>query len=348
MSNKTDKKQSFHIHIQGRKDAPQIFQMTEERWKAALAHHSDIADRIRYTIAFSRTSNVADWSPENVIEFREAMATANVLISYRFPTDDLTKVAPNLLWIHIIGAGVEHLFPLDWLPKGVNLVNNRGVHAPKTMEYTMLAILMLGAAIPRLFTAQRQNRWDQYFTTVVEGRTIVIVGMGEQGKAVARAAKKLGLRVIGVDIHAHSCEFCDKIVTPEDMLRVLPEADFVGVTVPLTAKTRNMIGRKELDTMKKTAGLFNIARGPVVDYKALSEKLEKGDLGGAVLDVFDPEPLPSDSPLWSTPNLMITPHVGCDDAENYIIRTFDLALNNVRRSFEGQSLVNIVNRDQEF
>jgi phosphoglycerate dehydrogenase-like enzyme len=276
------------------------------------------------------------------------MATANVLISYRFPTDDLTKVAPNLLWIHIIGAGVEHLFPLDWLSKGVNLVNNRGVHAPKTMEYTMLAILMLGAAIPRLFTAQRQNRWDQYFTTVVEGRTIVIVGMGEQGKAVARASKKLGLRVVGVDIDSHSREFCDEIVTPEDMLKVLSEADFVGVTVPLTAKTRNMIGRKELDTMKKTAGLFNIARGPVVDYKALSEKLEKGDLGGAVLDVFDPEPLPSDSPLWSTPNLMITPHVGCDDAENYIIRTFDLALNNVRRSFEGQSLVNIVNRDQEF
>jgi phosphoglycerate dehydrogenase-like enzyme len=348
MPKNTEKKQPFHIHIQGRKDAPQIFQMTEERWKSALAHHSDIADRIRHTIAFARTSRVADWSPENHLEFRESMATANVLISYRFPIDDLTKVAPNLLWIHIIGAGVEHLFPLGWLPKGVNLVNNRGVHAPKTGEYAMLAILMLGAAIPRLSTAQRQNRWDQHFTTVVEGKTLVVVGLGAQGSAVARSAKKLGLRVIGVDIHAHSCEGCDEIVTPEDMLRVLAEADFVGITVPLTVDTRNLIGRKELDTMKKTAGLFNIARAPVVDYKALSEKLEKGDLGGAVLDVFDPEPLPSDSPLWSTPNLMITPHVGCDDAENYIVRTFDLVLNNVRRYFEGQPLVNIVHRDQGF
>jgi phosphoglycerate dehydrogenase-like enzyme len=345
MVNTILEQQPFHIHIQARKDAPQVFQMTEDRWKAALSCHSDVADRIKFTIAVARTPLVTDWSEENRKEFKEAMATANVLVGYRFPKDDLATVAPNLAWIHIIGAGIEHLLPLDWLPRGVNLINNRGVHAPKTGEYAMLAILMLGAAIPRLVTAQRQKLWTQLFTSVVEGKTLVVVGVGEQGRSVAKHAKKLGLKVIGVDVNPLSQDCCDEMVTPEDLPRVLPKADFVGVTVPLTAKTRHMIGRNELGMMKKTAGLFNIARAQVVDYQAVAEKLEKGELGGAVLDVFDPEPLPPDSPLWSTPNLIITPHVGCDDLENYIPRTFDIVLNNVRRYFEGQPLVNVVNLD---
>jgi len=322
--------------------------MTEERFRAALARHSDIADRIKFTIAVARTSMVADWSPENRQEFEATMAAANALVGYRFPTGDLASLAPNLAWIHVIGAGIEHLLPLDWLPNGVDLINNRGVHAPKTGEYAMLAILMLGAAIPKLVTAQHQNRWDQLFTTVVKGKTLVVVGMGEQGKSVALHAKKLGLKVIGVDVNPRSYGGCDEIVASEDLPRVLPKADFIGITVPLTAKTRHLIGRKELDMLKKRAGLFNIARAPVVDYEALAEKLEKGELGGAVLDVFDPEPLPSDSPLWSTPNLIITPHVGCDDFENYIPRTFDLVLNNVRRYFEGQPLVNVVDRERGY
>jgi phosphoglycerate dehydrogenase-like enzyme len=322
--------------------------MTEERFKAALAKHSDIADRIKYTLAVARAPVVSDWSPENQREFKEAMATANALVGYRFPTDDLAMVAPNLSWIHVIGAGVEHLLPLNWLPDDVDMINNRGVHAPKTGEYTMMAILMLGNAIPRLVAAQHQNRWDQLFTTVVAGKTLVVVGLGEQGKAVAQHAKKLGLKVIGVDLNLQSYDSCDEIVTSNDLSKVLPKADFIGITVPLTAETMHLIGRKELGMLKKSAGLFNIARGSVVDYEALVEKLEKGELGGAVLDVFDPEPLPPDSPLWSTPNLIITPHVGCDDVDNYIIRTFELVLNNIRRHFEGKPLVNVVDQHRGY
>ena len=348
MQNTGKEQPFFHLHIQARQDAPQVFRMTEERFRTTLAKHSDIAGRIKFTIAAARTSLVADWSSENRQEFIEAMATADALVGYRFPTDDLARIAPNLAWIHIIGAGIEHLLPLDWLPDDVDLINNRGVHAPKTGEYAMMAILMLGAGIPSLVTAQHQNRWEQLYTTVVAGKTLVVVGLGEQGKSVAQHAKKLGIKVIGVDVKVSSYESCDEIVTSGDLPKVLPKADFVGITVPLTAKTRHLIGRKELGILKKTAGLFNIARAPVVDYEALVEKLEKGELGGAILDVFDPEPLPSDSPLWSTPNLIMTPHVGCDDAENYIVRTFDLVLTNIRRHFEGQPLVNVVDRDREY
>jgi phosphoglycerate dehydrogenase-like enzyme len=194
-----------------------------------------------------------------------------------------------------------------------------------------------------LITALNEHAWRLRF--VVEGKTLVVVGVGEQGRSVAKDAKKLALKVIGVDVNPLSQDCCDEMVTPKDLPRVLPKADSVGVTVPLTAKTRHMIGRNELGMMKKTAGLFNIARAQVVDYQAVAEKLQKRELGGPVLGVFDPELLPPDSPLWSTPNLIITPHIGCDDLENYIPRTFDIVLNKVRRYFEGQPLVNVVNLD---
>lgn len=344
----TQEKRSLHIHIQARRDAPDVFMMTKERWQQAILRHPDLAEQVRCTVASARTSSMADWTPEDRIEFRQAMATANVLVGYRFPTEDLGVIAPNLLWIHIIGAGVEHLLPLEWLPPSVKLVNNRGAHAPKTTEYAMLAILMLGNVIPRLVTAQRKMQWDQCFSSIVEGKTLVILGMGEQGKSVARGAKKLGLHVIGVDIQPHPLENCDEVVPTTELHRVLPFADFIGVAVPLTPQTRHIIGREELDLMKKTAGLFNIARAPVIDYEVLAEKLKAQELGGALLDVFDQEPLPPESPLWLVPNLMITPHVGCDDATNYIARTFDIVLQNVRRYLKGEPLVNEVDRSRGF
>ena len=113
MQNTGKEQPFFHLHIQARQDAPQVFRMTEERFRTTLAKHSDIAGRIKFTIAAARTSLVADWSSENRQEFIEAMATADALVGYRFPTDDLARIAPNLAWIHIIGAGIEHLLPLD-------------------------------------------------------------------------------------------------------------------------------------------------------------------------------------------------------------------------------------------
>jgi len=344
----TQDRQVLHIHIQARKDAPSVFMMTEELWQQALLRHADLKDRIRCTISMARASLVSDWSSEDLSQFRQAMATAHVLVGYRFPTEDLELIAPNLSWIHVIGAGVEHLLPLDWLPARVQLVNNRGAHAPKTAEFAMLAILMLGNAVPRLITAQRQHRWDQCFSAAVQGKILAVIGVGEQGRAVARGAKRLGLHVIGVDIQPHATADCDEVVSVDELHRVLSLADFVGITVPLTNQTRHLIGRRELDMMKKTAGLFNIARAPVVDYAAVAAKLQSGELAGAVLDVFDQEPLPTDSPLWSTANLIITPHVGCDDVDNYIGRTFDIVLSNARRYLEGNSLINVVDRNRGY
>jgi phosphoglycerate dehydrogenase-like enzyme len=125
--------------------------------------------------------------------------------------------------------------------------------------------------------------------------------------------------------------------------RALPKADFVIVTTPLTADTRGLISRERLGLLKRGAGLVNIGRAPVVDYAALTEKLVSGDMGGAVLDVFDQEPLPADSPLWTTPNLVIMPHISCDDPR-YIDQLLDTWFMNLERFMKGKALRNIVDR----
>jgi phosphoglycerate dehydrogenase-like enzyme len=132
------------------------------------------------------------------------------------------------------------------------------------------------------------------------------------------------------------------------MPKVLPHADFILVAVPLTKETINIIGRKELNLLPTRAGLINMSRSATVDYEALAEKLVCGELGGAILDVFETEPLPSDSPLWWTPNLIITPHVSSDDSENYIPLTLDLAFENIRRYLNGKPLKNRVRLTREF
>ena len=146
-----------------------------------------------------------------------------------------------------------------------------------------------------------------------------------------KAARRLGLHVLGVRRSGTPWRGVDEMVTPDRLAEVLPRADFVVVNAPLTPETQGLVGRTALSLMKPGAGLVNLARARVVDYEALAEKLRDGALSGAVLDVFDPEPLPADSGLWSTPNLIITPHVSSDDDARHAPLTMDLVFDNIRR-----------------
>jgi len=276
------------------------------------------------------------------------MKTADVLVGWGFPKENLAGFAPDLKWIHIWGAGIEHLLPLDWLPKGVALINNRGVHAPKAGEYMVMAILMLNNAIPTIVNNQQMNRWTEIFSTTVAGKTIALIGVGQMGGTGARRAKGLGMRVLGVRRSGRPHRYVDEMHGPDELDLVLPRADVVLVTTPLTKDTVRLIGARELDLMKRDAGLINMARAQVVDYDALAGKLARGELRGAVLDVFDPEPLPPESALWTTPNLIMTPHVASDDEEQYMPRTLDLVFDNLRRFVAGQPLRNRVRPKLEY
>jgi glyoxylate/hydroxypyruvate reductase A len=270
-----------------------------------------------------------------------ALRTADALFGWNFERHGLARRAPRLRWVHVHGAGVNHLLPLDWLPAGAVLTNSRGVHGDNASEYAIMAVLALNNRLPEIVTNQRRAHWQQLYNTGLSGKTLLIIGVGSVGRGAARLAKRFGLRVIGVRRTGKPHPHVEQMFKPKDLRRLLPKADFVLITAPHTDETHHLIGPKELSLMKRGAGLVNYSRARLVDYEALRKKLQQGELT-AILDVFDPEPLPSDSPLWKTPNLIITPHSSSDDAEQYTPRTLDLVFRNAARFVDGKPLLNRV------
>ena len=177
----------------------------------------------------------------------------------------------------------------------------------------------------------------------IAGKTAVVIGFGDLGSAAGRAAHKLGLKVIAVTRSGKAGRPADAACKATRIDSVLPKADFVIVTTPLTPGTQGLLNRARLDLLKPTAGLINIGRSPIVDYAALRDKLDRGELAGALLDVHSPEPLPADSPLWTTRNLIITPHSSCDDPR-YMDFLCDAWFANFARFVSGKHLTNQVDR----
>jgi len=322
-----------HIRFETRASKPPVFHMTAPLIAAAKA-------RSGLDVRLSLGADLRDtgWLADAV-----GLVTSNDIVrDPKFPIGELAKAAPNLRWIHIIGAGIEPLLPLDWLPDGFVLTNNSGVHVQKTREAAMMALLMLNARLPAIVTNQREARWDQIFTPRIAGKTVLIIGVGEMGGAVAGAAKTLGLRVIGARRSGAPHPDIDRMVAVGDLDTVLPEADFVVLAAPLTLETRNLLDRRRIGLMKPGAGFFNIGRAGSVDHQALVEALRSGAVCGAILDVYDPEPLPASSALWHADNLVLTPHVTSDDLEEYLPKTLDLVFANAARLMHGEPLINAV------
>jgi glyoxylate/hydroxypyruvate reductase A len=314
------------LHFEDGIVRPDVFRITPERLAAARRRNAAAAKLVRISRG-EDLAGIGDWLPKI-----DALACSGGFLSdARFPLRSLASVAPNLKWIHVTGAGIENLLPLDWLPRGTVLTNNSGVHGPKTYEFGLLSLLMLAGRVPEIQANQRAARWKQVFTTSPAGKTLLVVGMGELGGAVARAGKTLGMKVVGL-----------KRRDQPKLPALLPKADIVYLAAPLTPETRGMIGTRELALMKPGAAIANIGRGALIDTPALVRALESGRLSGAVLDVHDPEPLPAGSPLWQAPNVYVSPHCSSDDAETYIPRTLDLVFDNARRFARGRKLRNVV------
>lgn len=268
------------------------------------------------------------------------MRHAHVVAGFNVPTARMAEM-PDLRWIHLVSAGVDHLLPLDWLPKRVVLTNSSGVHSELAGEYAAAAVLMLNFRLPAHATNQRRGYWNQVFNSPLAGKTVVLVGLGAIGGSAARQAKRLGLRVLGIRPSGRAHPHADRVYTPTNLPELLPKADFLVITAPLTEASRNLIGAKELDALKPGAGLVNMSRAALVDYEAMARALEAGQLAGAVIDVCDPEPLPPESPLWRAPNLLITPHVSSDPTD-YVTRMTRIFVDNARRLLAGRPLRNRV------
>ncbi len=328
MSIKTN---TYHLHLESSRKRPSIFQLHEADWQAAAKRHRALAKKLRVTVG--QDNEILD----------EALRTADFMINAAPPKDGLRARAPKLKWIQTTSAGVDGLMPMTWLPGNIWLTNNTGAHGAKAEESCLMALLMLQSRLPEVLRNQQDHLWKSVFTTPITGKTVVVVGFGDLGQGAGRAAKKLGLNVIAVTRSGKATKLADRVVSSKRIDSVLPKADFVIVTAPLTAGTRGLINRARINLLKPGAGFINIGRSPIVDYVALRERLEKGALCGAVLDVFDTEPLPPDSPYWITKNLMVLPHISCDDPR-YIEHLLDFWFANFARFLAGKPLKNIVDR----
>jgi phosphoglycerate dehydrogenase-like enzyme len=324
-----------HLHVENSGDVNEVFDISPDRVREALARHPEVADRVRVSIGYG--GDILD---------RE-LETADAIFCWDFDRRDLRRRAPDLRWVHAHGAGVGHMMPLDWLPRRAVLTNSRGVHGQRATEYAFMAILMLNNRIPEMIANQQRARWHEVFNTGIEGKTLLIIGVGHIGSGVAAWAKRAGLRVLGIRRTGKPRRNVDEMYAPDNLHALLPRADFVLVSAPHTDASHRMIGARELAMLKPGAGLVNYSRANLVDYDALRAKLDAGEMS-AVLDVFDPEPLPASSPLWHTPNLIITPHCSSDDREEYTPRTLDLVFRNMKRFIEGRPLANRVSRKHQY
>lgn len=212
---------------------------------------------------------------------------------------------PSVRWMHVGGSGIEHLAP--W-PARVQVTNSAGVLAPFLAETAMAALLSLTTGLHRYARKQRQREWSPHRFRPLAGRTLLIVGLGATGGALAERAAALGMRVVGIRASGEAHPAAEAVYPPSALARLLPLADVVSLHVRHTRETHHLMDRSALARMRPGALLLNSARGGVVDQDALLGALLGGHLGGAWLDVFETEPLPPDSPLWGLPNVIITPH----------------------------------------
>jgi phosphoglycerate dehydrogenase-like enzyme len=323
----------MHVHFETLSIKPDVFRITQERIDAARA-------RAGMDVDTTLGIDLADLSPLAVAN--GLVTSSDVIRDRAFPTTRLATAAPNLKWIHVIAAGIEPLLPLDWLPPDVSLVNNSGVHFDKAVESATMALLLLNARLPAIVTNQRNGCWNQIFTPTIRGKTALVIGVGDMGGAVATAAKALGLQVIGIRRSGAPHPAVDTMLMPDALDEALPAADFVVIAAPLTSDTTKLMSRERFRRMKRGAGFFNFGRGACIDQEAMGDALESGHLSGAMVDVVDPEPLGADSPLWQVRNLIVTPHVSSDDADQYMSRTLDLVFANLDRLQRGQPLLNRV------
>jgi phosphoglycerate dehydrogenase-like enzyme len=331
---------SIKLHIKNNHAGPDTFPSTPEsesvftismdRYRQAAAGHPELAARLEVFV---------DWDTDH---WTESMRDAEVLLTWDLPTANLAEIAPRLRWIHCIGAGVEHLCPMDWVPAGVTITNNKGAHADKAGEFALMAVLMLHNKMPAILANQRRAAWNSLFSTPIAGKTVGLIGVGSIGGGAATQLDKLPVEIIGVSRHGKAHPHVHEMVAMDRLDDVLPRMDYIFVSLPSTPETRGLFDRERLQSLKAGAGIINVGRGATFDYLALADLLAAGRLSGAIIDVFDEEPLPSDSPLWAAPNFVVTPHVSADDGDSYVAITLELFFANLRRYLDGQQLRNVV------
>jgi len=291
----------------------------------------------------ARNTGIASFEVRDAAALAQRIGEADVLVISGLWRNDLLAQATRIRFIQSIGAGTDQ-FPRDALAeRGVRLASARGVNARAVSEHVMALILALARRLPEARDNQGKRVWRGMIGDLAAredelgGKTLLVVGLGQIGGRLARLAKAFDMRVIGIrrDPRAGAGD-ADAVHPMAELKALLPQADFVALTCPLTAETEKLIDADALGRMKPSAYLVNAARGRVVDEPALIDALARRQIMGAALDVTVEEPLPPDSPLWAMEHVLITPHTA-GETRRYEDNVLAIMQENLERLWRGET-----------
>lgn len=252
--------------------------------------------------------------------------------------------APSLRWHHAPNAGVNHILTPKYLERDLILTNGAGVHGIPIAEFVITYLLAYTKRLPILYQLHAEHNWQRGLPNIeLFGKTLLIIGAGGIGQEIAVRAKAFGMRIFGSSRQSQPLPNFDKVVGANEWKELLSESEFVVIAAPLTLETKGMIDMETLGLFRPDSYLINIARGAIVEESALTKALQEGWIAGAALDTVFTEPLPAESPLWTLPNVFITPHCS-GNSPRVKERTIALFLENFTRYRQGQQLRNVVDK----
>lgn len=279
-------------------------------------------------------------------EAGDHLATVEIICAKTIPrifSNAFLQRAPLLEWIQAFTTGTDAVTKRSALRREVLLTSMRGIHGPQMAEMAMMLMIALARDFPRHIRNQVAHRWTKHEQRQLHGKTVVILGIGVSGEALAIGAKAFGMRVIGVTGTPRDLPGFDRVLPRERLLDAAAEADFLCLLLPWTPANDRIINAQVFNAMKPGACLVNIARGGVCDEQALLAALQGGRLAAAALDVFNPEPLDPAHPFWDMENVIITPHTA-GDSDVYHERALEVTIDNMRKYLAGRpgDMVNLV------
>ncbi len=280
-------------------------------------------------------------------ELAQGLRGADVLLAWDFTTPALRSAwagADRLQWVHTASAGVDNVLTPEVAASDVVVTNSRGVFETPIAEYVTGLVLMTAKDMLGTWQRQQRHEWEHRETHSVQRRVAVVVGVGPIGRAVARMLTAVGLRVRGVGRSRRSGDpDFGEVAAGGELREQVADADYVVLVAPLTEETRGMVDREVLAAMPPRAMLVNVGRGELVVERDLVAALQAGQIASAALDVFEQEPLPGDSPLWSMPQVLVSPHMSADTV-GWRDDLAALFVENLGRWCKGEPLRNVVDK----
>jgi phosphoglycerate dehydrogenase-like enzyme len=257
--------------------------------------------------------------------------------------EPLLPMVPEARWIHTLSAGLDHVLFPALVESPIVVTNARGAFSRALAEFAVAGLLFFAKDLRRMLRAQAERRWEPFDVSMLAGRVVGIVGLGDIGRAVASALRPLGARILALRRSPAPDPSADEVFAPSRRLEMLRASDDLVVAAPLTPETRGLIGADELAALRPAAVVVNVGRGPVVDEAALVRALAEGRILGAALDVFEREPLPPEHALFGLPNVLLSPHCA-DHVAGWREASVALFLDNLARFQLGEPLLNVVDK----